>query len=167
MIALAGRGTPAPGCPNHRDHWVTRADSSGDSNSSSQRLASAGGSTAQRLYIICEPGLRQASEKQTIEDQRRSAATVAKTVAKPLDGARRTWTTLEYRPSLRPVTDGPGRLAHSYGSEGRGGRVEPETSLDRARDIRGIILLDEQPPSAEKPGSSGNDTRTTDALENH
>jgi hypothetical protein len=34
---------------------------------------------------------------------RRSAATVANTVAKPLDGARRTWTTLEYRPSLRPV----------------------------------------------------------------
>ena len=48
------------------------------------------------------------------------AATVANTVAKPLDGARRTWTTLEYRPSPRPVTDGPGRLAHSYGSEGHG-----------------------------------------------
>jgi hypothetical protein len=47
-------------------------------------------------------------EKQTVEDQRRAAATVAKTVAKPLDGAGRTWTTLEYRPSPRPVTDGPG-----------------------------------------------------------
>jgi hypothetical protein len=56
-------------------------------------------------------------EKQTVEDHHRSAATVAKTVAKPLDGARRTWTTLEYRPSLRPVTDGPGRVAHSYGSD--------------------------------------------------
>ena len=54
------------------------------------------------------------------ERTRRSAATVAKTVAKPLDSTRRTWTTLEYRPSLRPVTDGPGRLAHSYGSEGWG-----------------------------------------------
>jgi len=59
------------------------------------------------------------SEKQTVEDQRRPAATVANTVAKPLDGARRTWTTLEYRPSPRPVTDDPGRLAHSYGSDAR------------------------------------------------
>ena len=61
-----------------------------------------------------------AAEKQTGEDKRRSIATVAKTVAKPLDGARRTWTTLEFRPSPRPVTDGPGRFAHSYGSEGWG-----------------------------------------------
>src|SRR5215469_228393 len=30
------------------------------------------------------------------------------------------WTTLECRPSPRSVTDGPGRLAHSYGSEGWG-----------------------------------------------
>ena len=57
-------------------------------------------------------------EKQTVEDQRRPAATVANTVAKLLDGARRTWTTLEYRPSPRPVTDGLGPLAHSYGSGG-------------------------------------------------
>jgi len=28
------------------------------------------------------------------------------------------WTTLECRPRPRPVTDGPGRRAHSYGSEG-------------------------------------------------
>ena len=55
-------------------------------------------------------------EKQTVEDQCRSAATVAK----PLNNTRRTWTTLEYRPSLRPLTDGPGRRAHSYGSEGWG-----------------------------------------------
>ena len=41
--------------------------------------------------------------------------TVAKTVAKPLDGAQRRWTTLEYRPSARTATDGPGGLAHSYG----------------------------------------------------
>ena len=46
-------------------------------------------------------------EKQTVEDQRRSAATVANTVARPLDSARRNWTTLKYRPSLRPVTDSP------------------------------------------------------------
>ena len=59
-------------------------------------------------------------EKQTVEDQCRSAATVAKTAAKPLHNTRRTWTTLEYRPSPRPVTDGPGRRAHSYGSEGWG-----------------------------------------------
>ena len=57
-------------------------------------------------------------EKQTVGDQRRTAATVAKTVAKPLNSTRRTWTTLEHRPSPRPVTDGPGRCAHSYGSEG-------------------------------------------------
>jgi hypothetical protein len=56
-------------------------------------------------------------ENQTVED-RRTAATVANTVAKPPDGIRRTRTTLEYRPSLRPVTDSPGRLAHSNGSGG-------------------------------------------------
>jgi hypothetical protein len=55
-------------------------------------------------------------EKQTVEDQRRSIATVANAVAKPLDNACPRWTTLEYRPSPRPVTDGPGRFAHSYGS---------------------------------------------------
>src|SRR5271163_3032557 len=54
-------------------------------------------------------------EKQTVEDQRRAAATVAK----PLDGARRTGTTLEYRPSVRTATDGSGRLAHSYGADSR------------------------------------------------
>src|SRR6185437_8905866 len=37
-----------------------------------------------------------------------------------MNNTRRTWTTLEYRPSPRPVTDGPGRCAHSYGSEGWG-----------------------------------------------
>ena len=57
------------------------------------------------------------SEKRTVEDQRRSAATVAKTVAKALDDARRTWTTLEYRPSPQSVTDGSGRLAYFYGSD--------------------------------------------------
>jgi hypothetical protein len=31
--------------------------------------------------------------------------------------ARRTWTTLECRPSPRPVTDGPGRRARSCGSD--------------------------------------------------
>ena len=39
---------------------ATLHDSNSDSNSSSQRLASAGGSTAARLHIICELGLRQA-----------------------------------------------------------------------------------------------------------
>ena len=68
----------------------------------------------------------QKAEKQTVEDQHRSIATVATTVAKPSDGARRMWTTLECRPSLRPVTDGPGRLAHSYGSDAHPGkRVAP------------------------------------------
>ena len=68
-------------------------------------------------------------EKQTVEDQRRSAATVANTVAKPLNNTRRTWTTLEYRPSPRPVTDGPGRLAHSYGSEGSRMAAEEPAAL--------------------------------------
>ena len=52
-------------------------------------------------------------ESQTVENQRRSAATLAKTVAKPLDDARRAWTTLEYRPSPQTATDYPERLAHS------------------------------------------------------
>ena len=40
---------------------------------------------------------------------RTDPANVANTVAKPLDRARRTPTTLEYRPSPRPATDGHGR----------------------------------------------------------
>ena len=67
-----------------------------------------------------------AAEKQTGEDKRRSIATVAKTVAKPLDGARRTLTTLECRPSAQTTADDPGRLAHFYGSDAHPGkRVAP------------------------------------------
>ena len=83
-------------------------------------------------------------EKQTVEDQRRSATTVANAVAKPLDGARRTWTTLEYRPSPRLVMDGPGRLAHSYGSEGWGFeslRARPGQSPFRLS-VRALLLTD-------------------------
>jgi len=36
---------------------------------------------------------------------------------KPLDKARPTWTVMEYRPSAATARDGPGRCAHSYGSE--------------------------------------------------
>ena len=72
-------------------------------------------------------------EKQTVGNQHRGAATVAKTVAKPLNSTRRTWTTLEYRPSLRPVTDGPGRCAHSYGSEGQGHAGGSAGGLPRTR----------------------------------
>jgi hypothetical protein len=57
------------------------------------------------------------SEKQTVEDQRRSLATVGKTVAKPVDSTRRTWTAVEYRPSTQTTPNGPGRCAHSYGSD--------------------------------------------------
>jgi hypothetical protein len=64
--------------------------------------------------VTCEP--RTPFKPLGLRDQRRSVATIAKTVAKALNSTRRTWTTLEYRPSLRPVTDGPGRVAHSYGS---------------------------------------------------
>ena len=62
-------------------------------------------------------------EKQTIEDQRRSAVTVAKTVAKPLNSTRRVDDSgISAQPTT--VTDGPGRLAHSYGSEGWGVRSD-------------------------------------------
>jgi hypothetical protein len=43
--------------------------------------------------------------KQTVENQHRSAATVANTLAKLLDDARCTWTTLEYRPSSQTAAD--------------------------------------------------------------
>ena len=99
---------------------LQRVDSNGDSNNSDQRLPAATGDSAQRSHDPRQLGICPACEKQTVGDQRRSAATVANVVAKPLDSARRTWTTMEYRPSLRPVTDGLGRLAHSYGSEGWG-----------------------------------------------
>ena len=70
-------------------------------------------------------------------DQRRSVATVAKTVAKALNSTRRTWTTLEYRPSLRPVTDGPGRVAHSYGSDAPCPlRAQSDSAYDLVHDRR-------------------------------
>jgi hypothetical protein len=96
-----------------------RADSNGDSNSN-QRQTSAVRQHTRTLALCMATWGYFRPEKQTIEDHRRSAATVAKTVAKPLDSDRRTWTTLEYRASLRPVTDDPGRPAHSHGSEGWG-----------------------------------------------
>jgi hypothetical protein len=65
----------------------------------------------------------------TDEDQRRSAVSVAKPVAKALDGVRRAWTNLEYRPSPRPVTDGSGRLAYSHGSEGWGFESPPSALM--------------------------------------
>jgi hypothetical protein len=49
-----------------------------------------------------------------------SAVTAANTAAKPLDNACPVRTTLECRPSTRTTTDGPGRYAYSYGSEGWG-----------------------------------------------
>ena len=94
-------------------------DSNRDSNSTGQRQTSAVGSTRTLALRMAAWGYVR-PEKQTVGDQHRGAATVAKTVAKPLNSTRRTWTTLEYRPSLRPVTDGLGRCAHSYGSEGWG-----------------------------------------------
>ena len=59
-------------------------------------------------------------EKQTVGDQRQDAVTVANTVAKPLDKTRPVRTAVECRPSAQTATDGPGRCAHSYGSEGWG-----------------------------------------------
>ena len=57
------------------------------------------------------------------------------------------------------VIDGAMRVV--CGSKSRSGRVEPEASQGRARDIRGMILLDEPSPIAEKPGSNNDGARTT------
>jgi hypothetical protein len=90
--------------------------------------------TAHNSRTICANWGYARPEKHTVGDQRRSAAIVARTVAKPLNSTRRTWTTLEYRPSLRPLTDGPGRLAHSYGSEGCSlGCSSPQCNTIQAR----------------------------------
>ena len=75
-----------------------------------------------------DDGLRSSAAEQLPGLDRRAAAEAIpahrlrpehglchKTVAKPLDGAQRRWTTLAYRPSARTATDGPGGLAHSYG----------------------------------------------------
>src|SRR5438552_16695242 len=51
------------------------------------------------------------SEKQTVEDQRQGAVTVANTVAKPLDTTLPMRTSVEYRPSTATATDGRGRCA--------------------------------------------------------
>jgi hypothetical protein len=61
-----------------------------------------------------------ARPEKTVEIDARTAATVANTVAKPSDNACRAWTALECRPRPWPAMDGPGRCAHSYGSEGWG-----------------------------------------------
>ena len=100
-VRVGSIGGPATGDSNSSDHWQA------------QRPATADNTHDPRQLGICP------ARKQTVEDRRHPAATVANTAAKPLDGARRTWTTLEYRPSPQPVTDGPGRLAHSYGSDAR------------------------------------------------
>jgi hypothetical protein len=57
------------------------------------------------------------AEEQTIEDQRRSIATVAKTAAKPLDNTGPEWTAMECRPIARTAVDDSGRCAYSYGSD--------------------------------------------------
>jgi hypothetical protein len=56
-------------------------------------------------------------EKQTVEDQRQGAVTVANAVAKRMDKARPMRTAVECPSSARPRLDGPGRGAHSYGSD--------------------------------------------------
>src|ERR1700748_3074350 len=62
------------------------------------------------------------SEKRTVEGLGRPAAaaahTAATTAAKPLDNTRSGLTAVECRPSAATTVDGPGRCAHSYGSEG-------------------------------------------------
>ena len=50
----------------------------------------------------------------------RWCSTVANTAAKPTASYRREATSLEHRPRRRPLLDGRGRLAHSYGLEGHG-----------------------------------------------
>jgi hypothetical protein len=83
----------------------TAADSNRDSNNSHQQRPA---TTHNALAIYANWGYVR-PEKQTVEDQRRSAATVAKTVAKPLNSTRRTWTLWNIGPAHRPqrtVLDG-------------------------------------------------------------
>ena len=117
-----------------------------------------------RLELISRTGslLRL---KQTVGDQCRSTATVANTVAKPLDNACPVRTALEYRPSLRPVMDGLGRCAHSYGSDGH--RLVIQEQPAPSRDIRGMILDGGQSEHAKSPGRELRQTMNQDALENH
>jgi hypothetical protein len=87
-------------------------------------------------------------EKQTVGDQRQGAVTVANTVAKPPYNACPRRTDLECRPSTRTMTDGPGRCAHSYGSEGCGsiysagacsGRVSASTVWRASRQVARML----------------------------
>jgi hypothetical protein len=70
-----------------------------------------------RLEVFASSGYVRL-EKQTVEDHRRGTATVANTVAKPLDKARPMRTAVECPPSARTATNGPRRLAQAYGSRG-------------------------------------------------
>ena len=70
-----------------------------------------------------------------IEDHSRPALTVAKTVAMTADNACSVRTTLECWPSTETAMDGPGRCAHSYGSEGWG-----SNPFERASETAGQSL---------------------------
>jgi hypothetical protein len=63
------------------------------------------------------------------EDRSGALVTAANTTAKPLDNPCPVQTTLECRPSTRTTTDGPGRCAYSYGSEGSRMATEEPAAL--------------------------------------
>ena len=72
-------------------------------------------------------------EKRTVEDQHQGAVTVANTVAKPLDKTRPMQTAVECPSSTQAATDGPGRRAHSYGSDApRSKRVSVACPIGRS-----------------------------------
>jgi hypothetical protein len=88
-----------------------------------------GGSLAHPLRVSSIRGRHVSdmeSEKQTVGDRGRSAATAANTAAKPLDNTYPEWTAVECRPSARTAVDGSGRCAYSYGVEGLRGAVSPD-----------------------------------------
>src|SRR6266568_9311924 len=95
-------------------------------------------------------------EKRTVGTNTASAATVANTVAKPLDNACPVRTTLECRPSTRTATDGSGRCAHSYGSEGYARGVPDRTVTDSESQS-----LTDTPTSALTRGSLGQAAMST------
>ena len=84
----------------------------------SETKGQAGACPDRTRAIPCK--VRAVTAKSSNDRGSSSASTVAKTVAMTADNACSVRTTLECWPSTETAMDGPGRCAHSYGSEGQG-----------------------------------------------
>ena len=123
---------PKAGIPPS-DTRSLRVDSNGDSNSGDHRLPAATGDAHNARQSV--PTWNMFGLKTDGPGSRAHTATAADTAAEPPDDRRQAQTGVEYETSAQAAVDGPGQVAHFYGSEGWGFE-----SL-RARQVRGLYPL--------------------------